>query len=311
MKQADLMYFPGWTRKSMTFTIDDGNVPLDRKFLDIVAPAGFRGTFNLVSSNFSYLTPDGYRAMYRGYEIANHCKFHPFAFAADEKPENISPDPFSSSTADPAFLYRHPADPGLYYKHYERGWRVVATREAYERMEAAGRRELEAVFGEGSVRAYVWPYCRQKDPALFDYLCSRGYQSIRQTGARLDADGFNLPVDRNAWSYTATYETMLPYGERYCALPDDGQLKFFCFGVHSHDFENAGRWDVLEDFAALYGNRPEDFWYATVGDIFRYEDAVRSVRLTDTAVTNPTDVDLFIKVDGKRVTLRAGASYPL
>ena len=45
--KLDLNYYPGWTRKSITFTIDDGNLKLDRKFLDVVKPAGLKGTFNL------------------------------------------------------------------------------------------------------------------------------------------------------------------------------------------------------------------------------------------------------------------------
>ena len=48
-KKIDLKFFPGWTRKSVTFTIDDGNVAMDKKFLDIVRPAGILGTFNLCS----------------------------------------------------------------------------------------------------------------------------------------------------------------------------------------------------------------------------------------------------------------------
>ena len=47
MKQIDLNFFPGWVRKSITFTIDDGNMKLDRKFLDITEPAMLKGTFNL------------------------------------------------------------------------------------------------------------------------------------------------------------------------------------------------------------------------------------------------------------------------
>ena len=38
MKQIDFQFFPGWTRKAITFTIDDGNVFMDRKFLEIVKP---------------------------------------------------------------------------------------------------------------------------------------------------------------------------------------------------------------------------------------------------------------------------------
>ena len=79
--------------------------------------------------------------------------------------------------------------------------------------------------------------------------------------------------------------------------------------MHSHDFENAGKWDVLERFAAAYGNRPETFYYAPVGELFAYEDAVHRLKITDEGVENPSDIDLFLTVDGTRVTLRAGKTY--
>ena len=66
----DLNYFPGWVRKSITFTIDDGNTVLDRKFMNYVKPAGITGTFNLKTPLKSELGADGYRELYRGYEIA-------------------------------------------------------------------------------------------------------------------------------------------------------------------------------------------------------------------------------------------------
>ena len=33
--KIDTKFYPGWTRKSITFSIDDGNVPMDRKFIEI------------------------------------------------------------------------------------------------------------------------------------------------------------------------------------------------------------------------------------------------------------------------------------
>ena len=73
------IYFPGFTRKSVTFSIDDGNIDFDKPFLDILKPAGIKGTFNLTEPR--RLTPEEYRAFYEGYEIANHCQHHPMCFA--------------------------------------------------------------------------------------------------------------------------------------------------------------------------------------------------------------------------------------
>ena len=61
-------YFPGFVRKSVCFTMDDGWLAHDAKFLSIVRPAGIKGTFNLYCADRA--TPDEYRALYDGYEIA-------------------------------------------------------------------------------------------------------------------------------------------------------------------------------------------------------------------------------------------------
>ena len=129
MKTIDVNFFPGWTRKSLTFTIDDGNVPMDRKFLSIVKPKGILGTFNLNSNRMGDFDAAGYREFYRGYEIANHCKFHPFAIP-DDNTLPFSDKPFNPETSDPAML--HPIDrPGCYQRKQPNGWRMVSDTETY------------------------------------------------------------------------------------------------------------------------------------------------------------------------------------
>ena len=97
----------------------------------------------------------------------------------------------------------------------------------------------------------------------------------------------------------------------YEALPDDGELKFFCFGVHSIDFEKGERWDDLSAFAKTYGNRPSDYYYATIGEIYDYSEATKRIEITDTALNNPTAIDLYVKIDGEKCILKAGESLPL
>ncbi len=70
---------------------------------------------------------------------------------------------------------------------------------------------------------------------------------------------------------------------------DDGELKFFCFGVHSSDFERANKWEMLSSFAKKHGNRPQDFFYGSVGEIFDYEDAMNSLLIEDGKICNPSD----------------------
>lgn len=307
MKTIDLHFYPGWTRKSMTFTIDDGNVKLDRKFLDITEPAGLKGTFNL-KTPLTHLTPEEYREFYKGYEISNHCKYHAYAFTPHTTRE-IKNEIFDRATADKAYGYLTEEE-GL-YRIFTYGWTYLATDEKYMECVDDCQRELEALFGKGKIRGYVWPCGLQQNERVIEMMRQYGFQAMRRTGYVADSTGFALPEDRLNWSYNADYQNMLELGEKYDAYPDDGELKFFCFGVHSHDFENAGRWDVLVDFCNRYGNRPNDFWYASVGEILDYEDAVNAVEITDGEIRNLSDIDLYIKVDGERKILTAKSSMTI
>ena len=93
--------------------------------------------------------------------------------------------------------------------------------------------------------------------------------------------------------------------EEYASYPDDGELKLFAFGVHSADFERDGSWDDLREFAARYGGRNQEYWYATVGEIYDYQAAVKMLAISDNIVRNPSDTEVYITVDGDRVAVGA------
>ena len=311
MKKIDLNFFPGWVRKSMTFTIDDGNLKLDRKFLDITEPAGLKGTFNL-NTPLKRGTPEEYKAFYEGYEITNHCKYHPRAFSERTPWRPVCNEVFDKATATPEYLYPAEED-GVYWAYDQKQgrWWHVASDEKYLDCSLDATKELEAIFGKGSIKDFVWPFGAQQNDAVFEGLKKQGFRSIRKTGNVMDSTGFALPADRMAWSYNANNTCMEEVGAKYESYPDDGELKFFAFGVHSHDFENANCWDVLIDFCEKYGNRPDTFWYASVGEIFDYEDAVKAVQITDEKIINPSPVDLYIKIDGETVELKANSELTI
>lgn len=309
MKQLDANFFPGWVRKCISFTIDDGNVRLDRKFLDITEPAGLKGTFNL-NTPLKRLDADGYRDFYRGYEIANHCQYHAYGFTSETTRE-IKNEPFDRETADKSCLYPAEEGEGL-YRVYTYNWCYVAKNDTYLQCTRAATEELENVFGKGTVKDYVWPCGEQKNAALIEKLkVEGGFRSIRKTGCIGADSGFAMPADRLAWSYNANNQNLTEFSKAYKEYPDDGKLKFFCFGVHSHDFENADNWYVLEDFCRDFGNRPNNYWYASVGEIFDYEDAVKALQITDTEIKNDSPIDLYVKIDGEPIVLLAHSAYAL
>lgn len=303
-------YFPGFVRKSVCFTMDDGWLAHDAKFLSIVRPAGIKGTFNLYCADRA--TPDEYRALYDGYEIANHSKHHPLAFVDGKKyvvsDESFDPDTSKSYTEENPVIYKGEVE-GLYRYSTSpedakpKRWYKFCDAEAYFKFSRESRAEIEEVFGKGSVKSFVWPYCEQNNARLFELLCGDGYNSIRKTGPIEDSTDFDLPADRMRWSYNATNRSLLQIMEKYESYADDGKLKFFCFGVHASDFERDGNWCDLEEFAAKYGNRPGDYYYAAVSDILEYEDAVNALDITETHIVNDSEKDIYATVNGEKVVI--------
>ena len=290
-------YFPNFTTKVITFSIDDGSPKYDDMFLDIVRPSGIKGTFNLYFGLQRYSTNEEYILRYEGYEIANHCNRHPFAINP-EKVYSFTEEPFDRETADKSLVYRTDRE-GLFLIWHGRYWATVATREVYLQLAEEGRRDIDSIFGKGTVKGFVWPYGAQNDKELHKALSESGYQYIRKTYT----PGFSMPKDRMAWGYNASSENLDSKILEFDALEDDGELKFFCFGVHSVDFETQGKWDVLRDFVKKYGNRPNDFWYAGVSEIFEYEDALNMLEIEGNTVNNLSNKELYVSINSKKLTI--------
>ena len=308
MQHVDTQFYPGWTRKAITFSIDDGVVPNDQKFIEIVRPAGIRGTFNLCTHNMSYMSKEEYREFYRGYEIANHTKHHPYAFA-DGVAYRISNTLFDREHADPELVYPTETEHLFYIYKFSKVWRLIADTEGYITFVDKCHEELEQIFGKGSVRSFVWPFDQQSNAAIKEHLKHMGYYGARRSGARCAEENFTLEEERMPWRYTANHTNLLEMADLYEKQEDDGNLKIFCFGIHSSDFERDKKWDELKEFAKQYGNRPQDYYYATVGEIFDYADALKKLIITDCVVSNPTDLDVYIRVEGKNVLIKAGTDY--
>ena len=272
----------------------------DKILLDILKPVGIRGTFNLCSNlhvGKEALTRD----FYDGYGIANHCKHHPLA-SSDSVEYIISDEPFDEKSADATKLYKVDGRDGFFWKMQPNGWRQMVFTDEYVCLAKESLDELNTIFGEGRVRDFVWPYGEQNNSAIKEYVYST-HRSTRRTGCTRSLDGFAIPKNKNAWSYNADHSNLLDVMAAYEAYPDDGELKFFAFGVHSVDFETHNKWDDLKTFADMYGNRPDDYWYATVEEVFDYEDAVSHLCVKEDRVDNPSSLTVYITCDGERIVI--------
>ena len=317
----DLNYFPGWTRKSVTFSLDDGILAEDEKVLNVLRPAGILGTFNLYMVNTA--EAERYRELYEGYGIANHCKNHA-NFFIESVEYNFTDEPWpGAAEADTTKVYRHPKVEGLYY-YFITGysWHPITDVETYLRFATETEAEIEEIFGEGVVKGFIYPNGTPRDSAnkeqVVQYLKAHGYTNIRQTFPLADTN-FSLPKDRFKWSLNALHTNLLTNMAAYEALEDDGELKMFSFGVHAKDFlkpdaREGGR-TALENlyiFAATYGYRPNDYYYATVEQIFEYEDAIKAITVEDGKVINNSEsATVYFTVCGERVTLAPMSAYTL
>jgi len=313
--KVDVNYYPGFVRKALTFTIDDGNVQTDSAFLDIVRPAGIKGTFNLCNLNSK--TAAEYLVLYKGYEVANHHQLHclPWRDDFDYSDIEIKDEIFNSQTADGAYMYKTNVE-GLYYidyRQYESSyssayWHPIATNDTYLLYIDVTANNIEAVFGEGSVVGFAYPHGKLTD-TVKQYLKDSGYLYARKTGLLLDTTGFALPDDRFAWTYNANHTNLLEMMAKYEAYPDDGELKMFSFGVHSVDYN--GSWDMLSEFAATYGGRPDEYYYATNREIFEYEDAIKALDINSERIINNSSVTVYITVNDTKVVIPGGMTLLL
>ena len=313
--KIDLNYYPGFVRKAVTFTIDDGNIAMDTAFLNIVRPAGIKGTFNLCSTNAQ--TASEYLLLYKGYEVANHHELHclPWRTDFDYSKIEIKDEIFNSSTADGAYMYKSSID-GLYYIDYRQYdssyqsayWHPIAINDTYVQYIDSTKGNIEKIFGKGSVVGFAYPHGKLTE-YIKQYLVDAGYLYARKTGLLLDKTGFALPEDRFEWTYNANHTNLLEMMAKYAAYPDNGELKFFSFGVHSIDYKDS--WDVLTEFAETYGGRYSEFYYATNREIFEYEDAIAALDINTERIINNSSVTVYITVNNTKVIIPGGKTLLL
>ena len=184
----------------------------DKMLLDILKPVGIRGTFNLCS-NIHAGKESLIREFYEGYGIANHCKHHPLA-PSDSVEYIIADEPFDERSADATKVYRVEGKDGFFWRMQPNGWRQMVFADVYVRLAKESLDELNAIFGEGSVRDFVWPYGEQNNAQIKAYVYS-AHRSTRKTGCTRSLDGFAIPRNKQAWSYNADHTNLLEVMAEY------------------------------------------------------------------------------------------------
>ena len=295
--------YPNYSNKAISFSIDDGNLKYDCPFLDILRPHGILGTFNLSPRRDEPSKIEGIAEIYQGYGIANHVAYHPRAFL-DGVEYDISDDPFDPDTADPGKVYRSPKYDGIYLDKRPLGWRNIVPAVKYIECIKESREILEEVF-EREINGFVWPFGYQNSAEITDYLY-KNTSYVRRTGCTHSDGDFAPPESFYEWRCTANQTSLLEDAALFEACESEG-LKLFTFGVHSVDYERYDGFESLTAFAERYGDRPRDFWYASIEDIFDYITATRRLDIGDGYIQNNSDSSIYLIIDDERVELPPSA----
>lgn len=123
-----------------------------------------------------------------------------------------------------------------------------------------------------------------------------------------DTDGFDLPENFMTWHPTCHHANAdSALAKRF--LDSRQELKLLYVWGHSYEFCDEEKWQRMEDFLEAI-SRKEDVWYATNIEIVRYLTALEKLAVgkDGRTLSNPTEVDLWVTVDGEAVVIPSGES---
>lgn len=273
----DLRY-PGFRRKALTLSYDDGTVH-DVRLVEILNRYGIKATFNLNSIHFTQRRPQKTRAMTReeaaalfagsGHEIAVHSFSHPFL---EQLPRGNA---------------------------------------AWELMQ--DRKTLEEMFG-CIVRGMAYPMGTYNDEVVeAARLCGICYARTCKA-----THGFDLPEDWLRLHPTCRHNdpALMELCSRFLTLhedrPWDPRPKLFYLWGHSYEFSDDDNWGLIEEFCARMADNP-DIWYATNGEIYAYTEAARQIvsSVDGQLLYNPTAHTLYLEISGEKKLLEPDQTLDL
>ncbi|MEI7661919.1 MAG: polysaccharide deacetylase family protein [Bacteroidota bacterium] len=272
------MLFPGGKTKALILSFDDGMVA-DRRLVRLMNEYGLTGTFHLNSNKLDtkdYLTKEEIKDVYKGHEISSHTANHPNL-------TKIS--------------------------------RAEVLNEAGE-----DRRELERLSGN-LVRGMAYPFGNYNDTVV-EIIKSLGIEYARTVE---DTYTFGIPGDFLKWN-----PTIHQFGRAYFTPdnPENDKKELAGFyqvinhflktdslallDVWGHSWENDGagdRWTEIEKFFKMVSRNP-DIYYTTQIGLVDYINAYKNLKFAHDKgmVTNPSSINVFIRMKGKTFNVEAGST---
>ena len=252
--------YPGFRRKALTLSYDDGVVQ-DIRLMEIMDRHGIKGTFNLNSGSFdghdfrsanTRMTREEAVALYKnsGHEVAVHSRCHPFL---EQLPQGVA------------------------------AWEIVKDREL-----------LENIFG-GIIRGMAYPMGTFSDDVVTTLRqCGIAYARTVKVHRT-----FELPKDWLRLESTCRNKDpeLMSICDRFLNLKPTWGPKLFYMWGHSYEFDEPGGWETIEAFCKKMGGHA-DIWYATNIEIYDYLEAAGRIQssVNGSRLYNPTNTTLYLRV---------------
>ena len=272
---VDAQFYPGYTRKAVTLSYDDGPSANDVTLLQRLNEKGVRATINNVGDRIksgTTMQTSFDEAFFAGnHEMANHSYSHGMNLGKRETVE-----------------------------------------EAYAQM-ADGENALEYYYGT-DVRGVAYPYGKPSQwfNSITQYLTSRQNLYARcSTNGTFDIPENFMEWDFTC-HHDYLYSPTKDYANKFFnLLPDDGTLKVLSVWGHPYNYADSGTWDtILEPFASTIEEKSErgEVWNPTNIELVEYINAVNGLVINNDSIYNPSDVDVYVKINGVETIVPAGGT---
>lgn len=269
------LLFPDGKEKALTLSYDDG-VDTDIRFIELLEKYKVKCTFNINSGCFS---PEG--------SVRQEGQVH-----------------FRLPESEIKKVYDNPlcevATHGFTHPFLDRQPTAQCMLEILK-----DRQTLEKLFGR-IIRGHAYPYGTYNDEVV-DILKQAGIVYARTVESH---HTFKIPTDWLRMGATCHHNDpeLMTLADKFVdgnVGNNDGWL-FYLWG-HTYEFRGNDNWNVIEEFFEKTANN-SNIWYATNMEVYEYVTAYRNLVYSADGdkVYNPTATDVWVKIDGKAVSVPAG-----
>lgn len=263
------MLWPGFRRKALTLSYDDGTV-YDKRLVEILDKNGIKCTFNLNSGKFGLerrMSREDTLSLFENsdHEVAVHGAYHvPLDRVSDPLVINdVINDRISLEEMFGRVIQ------GMAYPFGTYNDSVI------EDLKRCGIKYARTI---SKTESFDLP----DDFLRWDPTCSHAHPRLMELAHEF--------VERGA---EKSYIMNSP-------------LLFYLWG-HSYQFNDNDNWHVIEEFAEFMGRR-DDIWYATNIEISRYTEAYDRLEYSagGTMIYNPTNIDVYVGYFTGTYLIKAG-----